>query len=327
MLFGMVLLIFLGTSGLAYVLLGGAPRRSSPVQTRLQVVAGLADPEESAARPKGRRRGAGQASEGRPDFLPTLTRLLTGSALGDRLRAAILRAGMRLRPAEFVALCLLCGMGGALAAKIATGQNLLMAAAGLLGLAAPILVLQQKQQMRRRSLDGQIPGALTLIASSMRSGYSFLRAMQLVVDEMPAPISEEFGWVLGEVELGVSTQTALERMAERVKSRDLELVVIAVTIQMQVGGNLAEILDTISETIRERIRIQGEIKSLTAEGKLSGIILFLLPVFLAFMLQARDPTYFKTLLDAQEGPMMIGGALVMQMIGGFVIKKMVTLDV
>lgn len=133
--------------------------------------------------------------------------------------------------------------------------------------------------------------------------------------------------MLGEVELGVSTQTALERMVTRVRSRDLELVIIAVTIQMQVGGNLAEILDTIAETIRERIRIQGEIKSLTAEGKLSGIILFLLPVGLAFMLQARDPKYFKVLLEASQGPMIIGGAIVLQLLGGYVIKKMVTLDV
>jgi tight adherence protein B len=332
MLIGMILLIFVVTTGAAYLLLGGVSRPQDRVQERLGVIGSqrgdieLFPPQHSDN--TGNSREDKAASRGvRPDLLPALTRLLSGSAIGDNLRASILRAGMRLRPAEFVILCVLCSVGGGLAGYILTRQSLFLATGGLFGLYAPVLVMQQKQGQRRRSLESQIPDALTLIASSMRSGYSFLRAMKLVVDELPAPMSEEFGRVLGEVELGVSTQTALERMVTRVRSRDLELVIIAITIQMQVGGNLAEILDTIAETIRERIRIQGEIKSLTAEGKLSGIILFLLPLGLALMLQMRDPKYFKALLEAPQGPMIIGGAIVLQLLGGFVIKKMVTLDV
>lgn len=261
------------------------------------------------------------------DRLPALTKLLSGSEFGQRLRLEMVRAGLRLRPAEFVAICatlVLALVSGALTQTHELFPALML---GSLGLVGPVMLLRQKQQARRRLFDSQIPDALTLVASSMRSGYSFMRAMKMVEDEMPAPISEEVAWSLGETALGVPMETALNRMVERTRSADMELVVIAVNIQAKVGGNLAQIFDTIAETIRERVRIQGEIKSLTAEGKLSGIILFLLPIFLGIILQMRDPEYFKPLIESSVGATMLLGALALQILGGIVIKKMVTLDV
>lgn len=322
----LILLVFVSVTGVAYwVLDSQSPWSQKTLPSRLERV--LANATTAPVRPV-----AGQANsmepprKQRPELFPTLAKLLNASRYGERLRLELVRAGLRLRPAEFVVVCL--GTMSALGAfgLIQTHELWLALVLGGLGAAIPVLCLWQRQEARRRRFDMQIPDTLTMIASSLRSGYSFLRALQMVAEEMPAPISEEFGWLLTETKVGIPLETALAHTVENVRSTDLELVATAISIQAKVGGNLAEILDTIAETIRERVRIQGEIKSLTGEGKLSGIILFLLPVFLAILLNARDPKYFQPLLDSPYGPTMIGGALLAQFIGGIIIKKMVTIE-
>ena len=188
------------------------------------------------------------------------------------------------------------------------------------------LLRRAGQGARRRRFDDQLPDALTLLVSALRSGYSLARAAQLVAEEMPPPISEEFATALAELALGLPLGSALARMAQRVGSRDMELIVTAVTTQQQIGGNLAEILSRITGTIRERVRVQAEIGALTAEGKLSGLILVLMPPTLAVLLTLRSPRYFQPLLDSPLGHVLIGGAVLGQVIGGLIIRRMVTLD-
>jgi tight adherence protein B len=267
------------------------------------------------------------AARAQRDTLPTVTRLLSQMAIGKTLRLEMIRAGVSLRPGEFVALCAGAAVGLGVIGMSLTRQPLTALVMGVIGLAVPVMLLKQRQQSRRRRFDAQLTDALTLIASSLRSGYSFMRAMQMVADEMPAPICEEFAWALGEATLGVPVEHALERMVERVQSYDLDLVVTAVSIQLQVGGNLAEILDTISNTIRERVRVQGEIDGLTAEGKLSAYVLCALPPAMALFLDLRQPNYFQPLLNTAMGLDMIAGAVIGQIIGGLIIRKMITLDV
>ena len=337
MLVVLTIAIFLCTSGLVYALCGQAARSGGGLQNRLERIAppsvhGSAPLPAFPSASSGGEKDAGKAptvmpSTVRPDQLPFLTGLLRGRDFEHQLRLAIRQAGWRMRPGEFIAACLGAALGGGLVGALLTSHPLGMAAFGATGLAVPHLAMRMAQGGRRRKFNAQIPDAMALIASSMRSGHSFLRALSLVEDEMSGPLAEEFAWVLGQTTLGVAVEDALERMVEHVGSRDLELIVVAVVINMQVGGNLAEILDTIAETIRERMRIAGEISALTAEGKLSGFVMFVLPVFLALVLKMRDSTYFTPLLESEFGWTILGGALVAQILGGVIIYKMVSLDI
>jgi tight adherence protein B len=265
--------------------------------------------------------------EERPDFLPTLTHVLGLGTLGRILRLEIMQAGLKLKPAEFAAICVGSVAFMAFIGIVVTNKILVGVIMGIIGYIIPIAILKQRQTARRQKFDSQIVDTLSLVASSLRTGYSFMHAMEMVVNEMPAPISEEFAWARGECMLGVPVITALQRMVDRVRSYDMDLVTTAVAIQLQVGGNLAEILDTIANTIRERVRIKGEINGLTAEGKLSGLILFLMPIALGLFLDLRQPEYFRPLLLSPIGAELIIGALVLQLIGGLIIKKLIDIDV
>jgi tight adherence protein B len=193
------------------------------------------------------------------------------------------------------------------------------------------LVRQVRQRLgretRRRRFAMQIPDALLLISSALRSGYSPARAIQIVAEEMTSPLADEFRTALSEVQLGLPPVTALVHIAERVRSRDWDLVVTAVTTQVQTGGNLAEILERIAGIIRERVRVQAETDSLTAEGRLSAAILVLLPPVLALLLSLRDPHYFYPLVAAPFGHILIGGAIAGQIIGTLILRRLLSLDV
>jgi len=208
----------------------------------------------------------------------------------------------------------------------ATRHTLAGLVLSLLGLLVPLLVLQGRQAARLRRFDAQLPDALMLLTASLRAGHSFSQAMQTVAAELPPPLAAEFAWASGEAALGVPLETALSRMTERVPSPDLDLVVTAILIQLPLGGNLAEVLDAIADTIRERVRLAGEVRTLTAEGSLSAVILIVLAPALALLLSLRDPAYFRPLLDSPTGHELIGGAILGQIVGGLIIRRMVSLD-
>ncbi|MEO7717851.1 MAG: type II secretion system F family protein [Capsulimonas sp.] len=325
-----VVAIFLVTCGGVYAITEVMAQRSRRVRDRLSNItggftygaAGVLEPMEDAA-PVSR----SMFSSAGGDVLPTVSAYLQGSSLGRDLRMAMHRAGVKLRPAEFVGICIASVIGMAMIGLFLTSRIWMCLIMGAIGYAVPVVMLKMKQNKRRNEFDGQLPDALTLISSSLRTGYSFTSSCEMIITEMPAPISEEFAWARGEAQLGVPMEQALGRMVERVNSYDLDLAVTAVSIQVQVGGNLAEILDTIAKTIRERVRIKGEIDSLTAEGKLSGWIVFLLPVVLGLFLNLRDPNYFKPMFNDPLGPTLIIITLVLQFAGGLIIKKMVAIDV
>jgi tight adherence protein B len=260
------------------------------------------------------------------DLLPTLSAIINGRGLAEKLFVELTSAGLPVRPSEYL---------GIVAAGVIASQVLALVVAknalgnvlfGAIAIAIPVGVLRSLQGKRRQTFNAQIMDALTMIASSLRSGFSFLRAIQTVANEMPPPIAQEFQRVVDEVNVGRSTEDALKSVVTRVKSYDFDLVVSAVLIQLQVGGNLADILDNISETLRERVRIIGEMRAMTAEGKISGIILMLLPFFLALLLMSISPGYISTLFNEPLGRIMIGVAIALQVIGGLIIKRMLVLD-
>jgi tight adherence protein B len=202
-----------------------------------------------------------------------------------------------------------------------------MVVAGLTGFGGPILYLRLKQQKKVQKFNGQIGDALVMISNSLKAGYGFLQAMEMVAREMAPPIQSEFGRVLQEINLGVTTEDALVRLTERVGSADLDLVITAMLIQRQIGGNLSEILDNISHTIRERIRIQGEVKALTAQGRLSGIIIGSLPLGIGLFLLMLNPKYVTQLFTDPRGQFLIGYAVVAELIALIIIRKIITIDV
>jgi tight adherence protein B len=174
-------------------------------------------------------------------------------------------------------------------------------------------------------LEGQLCDALDMIVSSLRGGFSFLSALELISKDMPNPIGGEFGKVVKEISLGVTFERALNNLVERVPSEDLKLIVIATVIQIQTGGNLSEILNNISSTIRERLQLKREVKTLTAQGKISGLIVGLLPVFLFVVIFMISPDYMKLLVTNIIGIMMLSGAVMNMTIGFLIIKKIVNI--
>jgi tight adherence protein B len=191
----------------------------------------------------------------------------------------------------------------------------------------PIAYVNQAKDRQLKLFNGQLADALNLMANAIRSGFSFLQAMDMASREMPAPLSTEWGSALKEMQLGVSTEQALENLTERVGSADLDLMVTAIVIQRQVGGNLSEVLNNIHNTIKDRLRIQKEIQTLTAQGRISGYLIAGLPFFIALLLLLINPKYLGMLISKPLGWAMIGGGLISQTIGFVIIRRIVNIKV
>ncbi|MEZ0241313.1 MAG: type II secretion system F family protein [Chloroflexota bacterium] len=203
-----------------------------------------------------------------------------------------------------------------------------------IGFLLPRLWLSRRKAGRLNAFNKQLPDTVTLIANALRAGSSFLQAVELVVRESRPPISTEFGRVIREVNLGLTFDVALENMVRRVKSEDFDLLATAVAIQHQVGGNLAEILDSIAFTIRERVRIKGEIRSLTAQQRMSGYVVGGLPFGLATFIYLAAPAFFDPMFEKPPdlagipiGMILFAVALLMMGAGFMAIRKIVDIEV
>ncbi|HED23804.1 MAG TPA: secretion system protein [Firmicutes bacterium] len=243
------------------------------------------------------------------------------------IQGSLIKAHIYMRAEEFVGLTLLVGVAFYAAVFLLSDSVLLGIAAGLIGLYIPGMLVDSKKRKLSAQITEQLPEALNIISSGLRAGFSFPQAVSIVVREMEPPLASEFSRTLRENRLGKPMDEALTDMLARVENDDLELLVTALLIQRQVGGNLAEVLDSISHTIRERVRIKGEIRTLTAEGRISAVILSLLPLAVAAMVLLLNPEYMLTLVQEPIGLVMIGGAVFLQIVGIFVIRKIVAIDV
>jgi tight adherence protein B len=194
-------------------------------------------------------------------------------------------------------------------------------------IALPSLAYRRISRRRRLQIVLQMPDALTMLASSMRAGTSLQTALDIVIKETPAPLAQELGVVAREQRLGVALEDALESMARRLKLEDVDLVVAAMTIAKQVGGNLAETLDRLSGTLRAKAIMEGKIRALTSQGKLQGWIVGALPLFLGTALWFMEPTSMAPMVTTWWGLVVVGVIVVMEIIGAFFIKKIVTIDI
>jgi len=191
----------------------------------------------------------------------------------------------------------------------------------------PVLHLKRRRNKRLNKLTGQLPDVFELLSQALRAGNSLASAMQLVAKELPDPAGTEFGRVFHEQNLGLKIEDALRNMADRVGALDVRFFVTAVLIQRQVGGDLAEVLDKISSVVRERLQLFGTVQALTAEGRLSGYVLLGLPVFIFFILMYVNPQYMSLLYTDPTGKMILTTAIVMQLMGWALIKKIVNIKV
>lgn len=198
---------------------------------------------------------------------------------------------------------------------------------GIACLSGPFVWLWWKRKKRLDTFAAQLPEAMELVARALRAGHSLAAGMHVVAEEMPAPISKEFGRVYEEQNLGIQLDDALKNMCERVPNLDLKFFVTSVAIQRQTGGDLAEILDRIGYVIRERFKILGQVKALSAEGRLSGVVLIALPIGLFFLMLVMKPDYIELLWKDTIGIKMSIGALVLMILGAIVIKKIVDIKV
>jgi tight adherence protein B len=276
--------------------------------------------------------GNGTAAERRNPLGDFFNRLGEGTNLFESISRNLARADIKLRPAEYIAAIVGMGVVGGFAGYL-LGRSFIVALAALIfGLFVPGMYVTSSEKRRLRKFDNQLGDMLNLTVNGLRAGYSTLQAMEAVSRELPSPISDEFRRVVQEMQLGIAMEEALDHLLRRISSDDLDLVITAINVQREVGGNLAEILDVISYTIRERVRIKGEISALTAQGRATAWVISLLPVVLTLLLFLVNREYIGHLIDKSAvgqpcGFIMLGVAGLMVLAGFFIVQKIVSIDI
>jgi tight adherence protein B len=257
---------------------------------------------------------------------PTINRLLSSLDFAKRLDLMIKQADVHITVSRLLAFSVIAGLMAALAAY--TVLNLFPAIVlSVVAAAIPILHVAWQRKKRLRKFNAQLPDTLDLLSRSLAVGHAFSESLNQVASEMPDPIASEFRATFEEQKLGLSTKVALDRLTERVPLMDLRLCVTAMHIQRETGGNLAEILEKVSQTIRERFKIMEDFRSMTTSARASGWILCALPFALVFVLTVMDPDYMGLLVHDQRGHYVLAFAIVWQTIGMLLIKKFLNIKV
>ena len=246
---------------------------------------------------------------------------------GRRIELLMQQADWPIRGTEFEAILLLWGGLVGLITFLVTLKGVLFIAGALAGILMGVGLLAMRIRRRRKKFTNQLGDMLTMVANALRAGFSFMQAFELISREMDAPMGREVQLVVNEVNLGNTLESALDNMQRRVASPDFELVVTAVLIQRQVGGDLASILDTISETIAERVRMRREVMTLTAQGRASALVVSCIPIGLAAAVSILNPNYLKPLIETELGWMFIIAAVILQLIGFMVIHRIVDIEI
>lgn len=296
---------------------------SNQIRTRLEgILSGTSVVEGSAVGPVLRER--------RGVIAGPLASLLSGEWL-EKLASDLERADTTLRPVEYITVRLtLAGLGFAMPYLLlgAGVMGMLGAVAGaLVGFFLPRMYISRRRQGRVDKLNAQLPEALTQVSNSLKAGFGLLQSLDLTAQQMQHPVSTEFKRTIYEMNMGSTPEKALQDLAERSGSYDLDIVVTAILVQRTVGGNLSEILDKVAETMRERTTIRGEIKTLTAQQKMTGLVIGLLPLGVVGLLMVMSPDYMGLLFTATMGKVMLGIGLVLETIGIVIIRRILSIEV
>lgn len=245
----------------------------------------------------------------------------------EKLQLSLDRAGWPMRASEFAVIRFGAGVGGGLAAYGIFGNWFLAVVLLVVGWFAPRVILDAKVQRRLAAFEEQMPDTLQLLAGALKAGYGLVQAINTAAQETAEPTASEFGRVITESRLGVPIEDALNDMADRVGSEDFKWVVVAINIQRQIGGNLAQLLETVASTLREREQVRRQINVLAAEGKLSAIILVALPILMALYMIVVNPDYMRPLWTETVGRIMIVGGILLMGIGGLWMRRIIDIDV
>jgi tight adherence protein B len=311
--------------------------RGTNVTARLER---YASGRQEAAKPASTGQGPISDLLAQSSAVAALNRVVEERDFGTNLSRELARADLKLKVSEYLFIWVGAVVGipvfmfifGYFLPALQNPIALLIGA--VVGFFVPRFYVRRRQGGRLNSFNKQLPDTITLLANALRAGSSFLQAIELVVRESRPPISTEFQRVIREVNLGLPFEQALQNMVRRVKSEDLDLMATAISIQYQVGGNLAEILDSIAYTIRERVRIKGEIRTLTAQQRISGYVVAFLPIGLATFLFIIAPSFMAPMFDPAvnvagipTGEILIAVGLTMMFIGFMIIRQIVDIEV
>jgi tight adherence protein B len=251
---------------------------------------------------------------------------IAGASVLEKVEQLLDQAKLPLRPAEFLVYAPVGALVAAVFAYLVFGP--VLAVVVMIGLfASPFIILKRRSATRLKRFQSQLPDALNLLAGSMRAGFSFMQGLEAVAEEASEPIRGELQRAFTESRLGRPVEEALDDAARRMESRDLAWAVMAIRIQREVGGNLAELLDTVAETMTHRERLRREIKSLTAEGRMSAIVLSIFPPAFALMLFVLQPGYMNLLFQETIGIICVIGGAILSVVGWFWLSRIVKIEV
>ncbi|MCJ7618830.1 MAG: type II secretion system F family protein [Anaerolineae bacterium] len=297
------------------------------MSSRSAVIIRLGDVTAVISEDGEKKRAKGERSV--PEVVVSLDRAIAQQSFAKRVATDLARANLKLTVVEFMMLMVAIITLGALAGAYLVRQLWIIGAVAgaLLGFFAPRVFVGLRQSRRLNAFNDQLGDTITLLANSLRSGYSLLQSMEMVARELPEPMSEEFGRVTREIGLGLSSQDALQNLLRRIQSDDLDMMITVINIHHEVGGNLAEILDTIGHTIRERVRIKGEIRTLTAMARYSGYLVSILPIAVAGLLFVMNPEYMSGLWEDPCGVQMIVASAMGMFAGWIIIRRVVKIDI
>ncbi|MGB2769825.1 MAG: type II secretion system F family protein [Candidatus Zixiibacteriota bacterium] len=259
--------------------------------------------------------------------IPAMNRILSRFRFSQNLQRLIDQAGVPMKAGALVLGML--SLGGLIFLLVLSFLDsiLLALAAGLAAASLPYIYVRRRRTKRRQEFESLLPETIDMIANALKSGFSLESSLSMVSREIPDPVGIEFAIAFEEQNLGVGLTDALSNMEKRVESEDLGLFTTALTIQKKTGGNLVEILEKIGGTIRERFQLKRQVRVYTAQGRLSGFVLVLLPIVTAVVLLVINPEYLKILLVERAGNFLLGGAIIMQILGIWVIRRIVNIRI
>ncbi len=315
-----ILIVFAAVAVLVIVLVVVLSRRGKPAGQE------LIDERVVGAQAVSKKKEREERERATAKIGAAVDRAVAGRGFAQNLATQLARADLKLTVGEFLTISVLLGVALAFAAYLM--RRPVFIPVGLIGgFFIPRIYAANLQSKRLKAFNGQLADALNLMVNSLRAGYSTIQAMEVISKEMPQPIAGEFGRAVLEMQLGLPFDQAMANLLRRMPSADLDLVITAMSVQREVGGNLAEVLDSIAFTIRERIRIKGDIQVLTAQGRASGMIVTILPFAVGGFVYMYNPSFMGLMFKDPCGWIMIGVGLVLIVIGYFVINKIVNIEV
>jgi tight adherence protein B len=259
--------------------------------------------------------------------LPWLNDILSSMANLGGLEKILQQANSQMPVGVFLLLSGVLGVAGMAIAAVMDYPLLVAGVVGLVCLLLPLIKIKMQRTKRFKEFEHQLPEALDLMARALRAGHAFSVGMKMVGDEFPDPIGPEFNRTVEEISFGIDTPEAMGNLNNRVVSTDLKFFITALVVQRETGGNLAEIIEAISRLIRQRFELLARVKALSAEGRMSGIILFAMPFIMGGVLWWLNEEYMRLLIEDELGLMMAGGAGLLMIFGGVVMKKMCDIKV